>query len=347
MIFKSTYIKLTIFYVLIVMTISISFSIAIYNISSKELNYGLNRQTQALRDVQNFDLFGGQNQSPVLENIRNNQLEKSNNTLKNNLIYFNLIILGLSTIISYLLAKKTLRPIEEAMESQSRFTADASHELRTPLTAMRTEIEVGLREKKLNLESAKKLLKSNLEETEKLENLSNALLKLSRFENNNINFENVDLEDIISEAYQRLEKTAQIKEIEFENNLQSIKVEGDRASLIELFAIFLDNAIKYSYKKSKVYITMRKADKFSSVEIRDEGIGIKESDKPYIFNRFYRADPSRSKVYTSGYGLGLSIAQKILDLHNGHIKIKSSSGRGSSFTIYLPLKNNHLNKFIK
>ena len=163
--FKSAYWKLTFSYVLIAMLISIAFSVAIFNISSTEINKGLGRQTRVLRDIPMSD-YGSISVVPDLEEIRNEQIRESNDRLKTNLLYYNLLILILATGASYFLAKKTLEPIREMMDEQNRFTADASHELRTPLTAMRTEIEVNLRNKSLNLDESKKLLQSNLEEIE-------------------------------------------------------------------------------------------------------------------------------------------------------------------------------------
>jgi len=164
---KSPYLRLTLFYVLIVMTISMLFSFVIFNLSSKELDSGLGRQSRVIWNI-------GQNNGMMtpfsdIDQIRQNQLSESEDNLRDNLIYWNLIILILSSFLSYFLAKSSMRPIEDALYSQNCFTADASHELRTPLTAMKTEVEVALRDKEMSLADAKKLLESNLEEIEKLE----------------------------------------------------------------------------------------------------------------------------------------------------------------------------------
>jgi signal transduction histidine kinase len=340
--FQSAYLKLTLFYVLIVMLISVSFSVAIFNISSNDLENGLRRQTRILQDIPQGMMQPGTS-FPNLEQIRADQLDQANNDMETNLIYFNLIILALSATASYFLAKKTLQPIKEMVERQNRFTADASHELRTPLTAMRTEIEVSLRDKGLNFNNAKNLLQSNLEEINKLENLSNMLLRLARYEENQIEIsDEISLEDVVAEAYSRIEKSAIEKEIVFNNNFKDIKISGEQQSLVELFVTLLDNAIKYSPKKSTIHITIDykkyNTAKSAQVIIQDHGMGIKASDLPYIFNRFYRSDTSRSKIKTDGYGLGLSIAQKIVELHKGSIKAESTPGKGSTFTVLLPVK---------
>ncbi len=336
--FKLAYLKITIFYVAIIMLISIIFSAVIYKISSNELSRGLSRQTITIRGLPLNDFFNQSLQN--LDDIRENQLRESNNHLITNLIYFNILILILSSIVSYFWARKTMKPIEEAMAAQNRFTADASHELRTPLTAMKTEIEVNLRDKKLDLELAKKLLSSNLEEIAKLESLSNALLKLARYEEDiKTQFGRVSLEEVIVEAYEKIEKIAEQKQVKFNNNLQDIHIFGDHQSLVELFVIFMDNAIKYSPKGASVNIDITKENNFAIIRIKDQGMGIKSSDLPYIFNRFYRADVSRSKEKIQGYGLGLSIAKQIIALHNGTISVFSKPGKGTEFRIKIPAKN--------
>lgn len=338
MTFKSAYLKLTIFYVLLAMAVSIAFSIAIYNISSGEIESGLGRQNRVLRDIPINS--GSMSQLPNFDQLREQQLSESEGNLKSNLIYFNLLILILSSGAGFLLAKKTLQPIEETMEAQNRFTADASHELRTPLTAMRTEIEVNLRDKNLNLSQAKVLLNSNLEEIGKLESLSNALLKLARFQKaGKDTLRMISLEETVVEAFEKVEALAYKKSIEFDNDLKDIRVKGDYKSLVELFVILFDNAIKYSPEKSTISIKMQIRDDKAEVSVSDQGTGIKASDLPYIFNRFYRADTSRSKEKVEGYGLGLSIAKSILELNKGDISVSSHPGKGSKFTVKLPLSS--------
>ncbi|MCX6796672.1 MAG: HAMP domain-containing sensor histidine kinase [Candidatus Falkowbacteria bacterium] len=335
MTFKSAYLKLTLYYVLIVMIISLVFSLTIYNISLREIDRGLGRQMRALRELPDDSQLPFPFQD--LERIKLEQQEATNNYLRLNLIYFNILILALSAVISYFLAKRTLRPIEEMVLAQNRFIADASHELKTPLTAIRTEIEVNLRNKKLRLEDSKKLLASNLEEVGKLETLSNALLNLAKYQQDaKLEFKKLSLTEIIVEAYEKIEKIAQEKSIKFNNNFKEVYLRGDKQSLVELFVILLDNAVKYSPKNSKVLISVEKTDKHVTVMVKDHGIGIKASDLPHIFDRFYRADHSRNKEKADGYGLGLSIAKRIVKLHSGIIICQSSPEKGSQFIVKLP-----------
>ncbi len=334
MTFKTAYTKLTVYYVCIIMFLSVAFSCTIYSISCSELDRGLNKQIKTIRDLPKVMINGD---IVDFEQIRLKQFEESRNRLIEGLIYFNFLILIFSTIISYLLAKKTLEPIEKMVESQNRFTADASHELKTPLAAMKSEIEVSLRDKKFNLETSKKLLTSNLEEVAKLETLSNALLQLARYkEDVKLSFPNLSIEDILINAYEKIEPLAKEKSINFENNLKDLTLQGDKQSLVELFAILLDNAVKYSPEKSIININVEHDKQFVVIKIKDRGAGIKSSDVPYIFNRFYRADSSRTKEKTGGYGLGLSIAKQIVEMHSGSIEVCSLPSKGSEFIVKLP-----------
>jgi signal transduction histidine kinase len=329
--FSAAIIKLTIFYVLIVMFISVCFSVAIFQISSNEIDRGLNRQDVMLR---NFPPGGNSPAADNFESLREQQLEDSSNRLQTDLIYFNLLILIISSLASYFFARWTLRPLEEAVEEQNRFTADASHELKTPLAAMRSEIEVTLREKNFNTSDAKKLLDSNLEEIEKLETLSGALLKLAKLdETQRIDFATLNLDEIVVEAYEKVESLAKKKEIDIDAKLVNAKIFGDKPSLVELFVILFENAIKYSSSGSKIKVALSSDGKHSEVSIKDHGVGIKSSDLPHIFDRFYRADQSRNKEKAEGYGLGLSIAKRIVDLHDGKISATSTAGKGTEFIV--------------
>lgn len=330
--FKIAYLKLTVFYVAVIMLISVAFSVAIYNISAQEVGKGLGRQSAMMRDVQeNSPLF------QAFEDIRQSQIDEINANVRRNLVYFNLLILLISTVASYFFAKWTLRPIEESVEAQNRFTADASHELRTPLTAMRTEIEVALRDRELNLAKSKELLASNLDEIAKLESLSGALLKLARHDNKNGKVHStLNISDVLVEAYERVESLARAKNIKFDNKLVEAKVRGDKPSLVELFVILLDNAVKYSPKNKEIGIKMEKKEHFVIINIIDHGVGIKNVDLPHIFERFYRADQSRNKEKADGYGLGLAIAKNITEIHGGSISAKSKPGEGSEFSVKIP-----------
>jgi signal transduction histidine kinase len=335
-IIRSAVFQLTIWYLAIIMALSIGFSLVLYRVSDIELNRGLRRQQ---------DIFLNQAvpvpRLPGFDEFRQTQMLESRGHLQANLLLFNLVVLLLGGAASYFLARRTLRPIAEAMEAQSRFTADASHELRTPLTAMQTEIEVVLRDPLLTKEIAEGLLKSNLEEVAKLKALSDGLLRLTREDGQRDTWETLDIKTIADEAIGRTLSLATAKEITIENHIGNLEVQGDRVSLVELLVILIDNAIKYSDAKTTVKLTSHQRGQTVTIAVIDQGHGIKASDLPHIFDRFYRADPSRSKERTNGYGLGLSIAKKIVDVHGGTIDAKSVLDKGSTFFVRLPLASNN------
>jgi len=155
-------------------------------------------------------------------------------------------------------------------------------------------------------------------------------------QNNNLQFEKFYLSDIVQEAVEKVKSQAQKKNISISLDTPKIYLVGDRRSLTELFIILLDNAIKYSSNKKVISISVKKIDSKIQISVKDNGIGIEKKDIPYIFDRFYRADKSRTKQKAKGYGLGLSIAKRIVTLHNGSITVESKIGKGSIFAVTLP-----------
>jgi signal transduction histidine kinase len=328
--FRSAALKLTAWYLAIIMALSIGCSIALYNVSSAELQNNTHRrlpfsvnQLLSPDDVRN------------LAQVRSKQLDTDLANLKGNLVSFNILVLLLGGAASYLLARRTLEPIEQSLDAQKRFTSDASHELRTPLTAMQAEIEVALRDSQLTKAQAVELLQSNLEEVEKLRRLSDGLLNLAQ-QQKPVNLTPIKLRPSVDEALKRVEKSATDKKIVISDNIKDLNLKADSYSLSELLVILIDNAIKYSPEGSKIQISSASAGKFGKISIKDQGIGIKATDLPRIFERFYRSDTSRSKTQAEGYGLGLAIAKKIADSFGGAIEVRSAPGKGSTFTILLP-----------
>ena len=200
---------------------------------------------------------------------------------------------------------------------------------------MRSEIEVALRDDKLPEKEARALLQSNLEEIDKLTLLSDSLLKLAREQKiGPISTNEVSLEEIAKNAIKGLSTKAKAKKLSFVNELNNIKVRGDQSMLTEVITILLDNAIKYSPEGKSIDIKISESREHARVIITDHGIGISEVDLPHIFDRFYRADISRSG--TDGHGLGLSIAKQIAELHLGNIEITSKQDQGTIAALVLP-----------
>jgi len=333
--FNSARLKLTGWYLLIIMIISLSFSAVIYAVSAREIDR-LNR-IQHLRLERRLE--GVPAGSSIFTLIEPSLIEETKNRLLGQLILINGVILITAGVTGYFLAGQTLQPIQEMVDEQTRFVSDASHELRTPLTALKTTLEVTLRDKKLNLKMAKNVLRESLEETNKLQVLSDSLLTLSRVQsaNDQLKMEEVSLKEISREAVARISPLALKKKINLDNRVEDFKMRGDREKLIELLVILLDNAVKYSPTKTKVEITSGLKNQQVWLAVKDQGVGIAPEDLPRIFNRFYRADTARSHSSVGGFGLGLSIAQKIVELHHGVITAESQLHQGSVFTVSFPL----------
>ena len=327
--FHSAALRLTLWYLLIIMAVSLIFSGLLYQVSSNDLQRNVNRQ------LGYFNNFLGPGDFDNYSNLRQRQLDDDKRHLRASLLFFNSVVLVGGGLASYWLARRTLRPIEDALESQSRFAADASHELRTPLTAIQTENEVALRNPALKKEEAVALLKSNLEEVGKLKALSEGLLKLANSSGRLADPQPVLIKPVVAEAVDRLAKTAELKKVKVADKTTDTIIKGDPASLTELIYVLLDNAIKFSPAGGRVTITSRRHNKDVAISITDKGPGIDAADLPMIFERFYQIDDSRNKQAAGGYGLGLAIARKITETHGGHIEVKSTPGKGSSFIVHL------------
>ncbi len=323
--------RLALTYLTIIMVLTVSFSAVFYQQSISEARANLQRQESRLQQYLYFTTPEGISsiQAAELKAFRRNVLKR--------LAALNIGMLVLGGLVSYLLARRSLQPLEEALEAQGRFTSDAAHELRTPLTAMKTEIEVALRSGSITNSEARRLLASNLEEIDKLQLLTAALLRLARSDTTDTStHKRYRLADILQAAAERLESRAAERHIRIELPATRLLVRGDSDQLVELFVPLIANAIKYSHDNSTVSIKARRREGRLCVDVIDTGIGIAEVDLPHIFDRFYRADQSRNKSGVEGYGLGLSLAKAIAEAHGGRITVKSRYGKGSTFRVILP-----------
>lgn len=335
--FRSARIKLTAWYLLVIMLVSFSFSMVIYQGLTSELNRVENMQR--LRLERRFPDRRAEALDPFY--LDPELIAETKDRIAVILGIINLFILGASAAAGYFLAGRTLRPISQMVEEQGRFIADASHELRTPLTSLKSEIEVGLRGKSLKLAEARQLLISNLEEVNNLQALSDGLIRLARYQKgeNNLVVTEIDLKALIEEAVKKVSGSAKSKNIKITSRTEKINLEGEKTSLIELFTILLDNAVKYSPEKTEIKVQGKRTDSLVKVSVIDQGFGIDPKDMPRLFDRFYRADKSRTKLGSTGYGLGLSIAKKIVERHQGSIKVESRVNQGSVFTVQIPVKH--------
>lgn len=308
------YLKLTFMYASILCLVSIIFSTIIYSNTVNSFN---------VRPIEIFygKVYSSNEKAKEAINKRDNEIKKE---LLFHLIVLDSMIIILGTIGSYFLSKKTLKPIEENLELQMEFISNASHELKTPITIISMENEVLLKQKKHTEDELVDQIKSNLEEVQNLSKLVNILLELAR--NNKITLEKVKVFDVANNSINKLSSLAKKKNITILNNITNLEINANKDILEEVMVIIIDNAIKYSDKNT----TIKVYSKNNKIFIEDEGIGIKEKDIKYIFDRFYRGDKSHS---SEGYGLGLSLAKHLTEKMNMKITAYNNHDKGSTFII--------------
>ena len=324
---RSTTARLSASYLAVIMVLSLGFSVALYQVSWRELDRQIPPPT-----VFSFNDLGV-GDDPGYHHFFLQRAQEAHDRLIGRLIVLNLLVLAGGALLSYYLARRTLTPIETAMAAQSRFVTDASHELRTPLTSILTSNEVALRRSGLTLAQAKQLIRSNTEDMSRLKLLSDSLLSLSKSDEP-LHLVPVAIQDVVSDAMNQILPAAQHKKIAIEDKVPNLKVMGDAAALTQAVTVLLDNAVKYSADKTEITLAGRAKDGLAELSVQDKGMGIAADDLPHIFERFYRADPART---TGGHGIGLSIVHKIVEQHHGQIQVSSRLRHGTTFTVRLPL----------
>lgn len=334
-VFKTARIKLTLLYLLVIMVVSLSFSLVIYGIMNREMERFTRSQRFRLERRMFIPEQGWQRVLPPDPDL----LQELRARLLMYLGFINLAILVAAGLLGYSLAGWTLRPIANMLEDQSRFISDASHELKTPLTALKSSFEVFLRDLNPTISEARELIRDGVNDVDNLTKLVSSLFTLSHFSETNLQVPPelangpVDLSLIIFGVVETLKPLAEKRGVSFDLNLDSANITGDKQKLAELFTILLDNAIKYNKEGGKVSIKLSKTYGYVLVDIKDTGIGISTNDLPRIFDRFYRADASRTRNNVEGYGLGLAIAKKIADFHKASITVSSQVNVGTTFQL--------------
>jgi two-component system, OmpR family, heavy metal sensor histidine kinase CusS len=234
--------------------------------------------------------------------------------------------------------------LERAFKRVTQFTADASHELRTPIALMRTRTEVALRKQRSEAEYRETLLRIN-QELERTSALVENLMSLARADSGSepLQVAPTNLNELLLEISDTARLLAEGKSIQYDQQLPetSLCVNANAPSLRRLFLILIDNAVKYTQREGRISVVLDVSHGAAVTEIRDTGVGIAPTDLPHIFERFYRADESRSRE-SGGTGLGLSIAKWIADAHHGKISVASKVGEGSVFRVQIPLSEEGL-----
>lgn len=240
---------------------------------------------------------------------------------------------GLAWLVGSYLAGRAVKQINIIFDKQKRFVSDASHELRTPLSVLLAYVEL-LEKQKIAPDVTSEMKNEILG----MSKLTSNLLELARSDNNRLRPE-----------YQKFNLTTQTRKIidnfkpVFKQKKLSVTLDApenltinaDSGLIKQLLYILIDNAVKYTPENKSIHIRLQRQKNKNILSIRDEGIGISEADQQHIFERFYRAEKSRSRN-AGGLGLGLSLADIIVKEHKGHIEVQSAPGKGSCFTVTLP-----------
>ncbi|MDO4872033.1 MAG: HAMP domain-containing sensor histidine kinase [bacterium] len=318
-------------YLAVMMLFSLVFSAAIFGIFANNLNRPM-RQKDFSNEVSEEWREARRNFEKQVENRNHETLS----TILISLIAFNGVILLAGAWASWLLARWTLRPIEQNMALQAQFVSDASHEIRTPLAAMLLSNEVALRKKQLTEPKSREVLAKNIEEIQKLTTLTENLLALSKNEKSKIAPSKFNSKDLILAVFEKLLPRAEAKEISLKFKGEDFAITANQAVAEQILTIFAENAIKYSPAQKEVEITARKSKKAVIFEIQDFGEGISKTDQRRIFERFYRSDSARTRGENSGYGLGLAIAQNLAERNNFQLLVESEPQKGAKFILKIP-----------
>jgi two-component system, OmpR family, sensor histidine kinase CiaH len=335
--FRSARVKLTLFYLAALLAFSLSVTGTIRVLAEREYERSNDAQRSEVRQ-----LFPGkfwiEGKPQAFYDAQDYQAALVRQHLNQELIMINICALMLGGLLSYWFAGRTLKPIEEAHEAQARFAADASHELRTPLTNMQLENEIFLRQKEFTQAEARSQIKSNLEEVQRLEQLSASLLDLTRYGRASLTLKPLSVSEVVRQAVEAVEKSAKAKhrKVRFvADDIGGLAV-GDNDSLVQLVSIVLDNAVKYGPANGTVRVQGKPGNGGYVLRISDDGPGIAADDLPFIFDRLYRGDKARSSQ-TGGYGLGLALAQEIATANRATISASNGPQGGAVFEIRLGL----------
>lgn len=321
-------IKLASSYLIIIMVMSIISSLVFYSTSARELS--------RKPDAEYYSQTNFKDPDHELDEWLGRRANAGRDSLLINLLAINGVVLLGGSVFSYGLACRTLKPIEEAMQVQSRFIADASHELRTPLTAILLSNEMALRRKQLSSNDARNVILQNIEDINRLKTLSDELLDLTDVSHANPQLVATGVQDIVNAAVDRVRASADEKKIKIDIRTEKFAVRTDKQMLEKILVILLDNAIKYSQEGGSISIFTEHSGEHVLLHVQDHGPGIRKEDMPHIFDRFYRANDLRSQV--EGHGLGLAIAKQIADDLHCVINVDSVYESGSIFTVKLPAR---------
>ena len=257
------------------------------------------------------------------------------------LAFLGAIALIIATIVGHLLSGKAMIPLRQAYEKQRQFAADASHELRTPLAVVMASAELLQNDPSIKSPFLRQVIEDVRDEVKKMTKLVSDLLLVARSDNKALKLKptKFDAAELLGQTARVMQPLAEKKHITVTaENLGKHEIQADEQKIKQLMLILVDNAVKYTPDGGKVTVGFEKAPQGRvRFYVQDTGIGIAKEDQEKIFDRFYRVDKARSREM-GGNGLGLSIAQEIVALHQGTIRVESEPGQGTRFIVELRVK---------
>ncbi len=230
--------------------------------------------------------------------------------------------------------------IENFDQSRSQFVQNASHELKTPLATMKILLENLIYQPDMPVELRAEFMQDMDHEIDRLSGIITDLLTLTQMDGQRaaLKLETVDFSALCEETVHALQPAAVKAKLTLRADLaEDVTFSGDESKLSQVVYNLIDNAVKYTPEGGQVTITLRTDSREATLTVQDTGIGIPEEDVKHIFDRFYRVDKARSRA-TGGTGLGLSIVRQMVQLHGGEIRVDSAVGKGSVFTVTLPMR---------
>lgn len=315
-VFQKAHLKLTLYYIVLIMMVACLCSMLLYFSLKKNI-------------MQDFSAEGKETQIAMTE--------RAVKSLQKNIVSVDITVLVLGSVFSYILARGTLRPVKDWLEMQKEFSANASHELRTPLAIMKTDSEVMLRGGKNSAQDFRLLALRNMEEIDRMSKIVEELLALSREKNTKkAAARKINLCAVVRKLVYKMRKPALAKNIEITfGGLEDGFFYGYLSAIEQAVLNIVQNSIDYTSQGGKVTVGVKNGRKHLLFTVADNGVGIEKDKLPHIFEKFYKADNSESGRQ-EGCGLGLAIVKEIVDRHQGKIKVTSKVGKGTCVTVWLP-----------